>query len=286
MPRAAGHLDGKTCLVTGATSGIGTVTALALARMGAAVVLVGRDPRKCARQAARIRRATGSPVEHLVADLSSQREIHRLAEECRARFPRLDVLVNNAGALYRQRQVTVDGLERTFALNHLAYFLLTNLLLDSLRASPSARIVNVSSCAHEQGRIDFEDLQGERHYERLEAYSQSKLANLLFTFELARRLKGSPVTVNALHPGIVATRLGANDGWWRTRLRNLLRPGMLSPEAGAETSVYLASAPEVEGVSGRYFHLCREIPCAQAACDEACAERLWRISEELTGPKA
>jgi NAD(P)-dependent dehydrogenase (short-subunit alcohol dehydrogenase family) len=232
----------------------------------------------------RIRRASpGARVEPLVADLSSQEQVRRLARELRARCPRLDVLVNNAGAIFARRTLSADGLEMTFALNHLGPFLLTNLLLDRLEASPAARVVNVSSSAHQRGVMRFDDLQGERRYDRLEAYAQSKLANLLFTYELARRLRGTRVTANALHPGVVATRLGSNDGWLRARARNLLKRGMLTPEQGAETSVYLASSAEVEGVSGRYFCRCREIPSSDASRDEASAALLWRVSEELTG---
>jgi len=181
-------LAGKICLVTGATSGIGAVTARELAARGATSVLVGRDGARCSRQAESIRRHTGSRVEFLIGDLSSQAQVRRVAQEFRSRFTRLDVLVNNAGAYFMRREISADGLEMTFALNHLAFFLLTSLLLDRLLASPSARVVNVSSNAHEQGTLDFLNLQGERHYDRLEAYSRSKLANVLFTYELARRL--------------------------------------------------------------------------------------------------
>jgi NAD(P)-dependent dehydrogenase (short-subunit alcohol dehydrogenase family) len=276
-------LGGKICLVTGGTSGIGAVTARELARLGASVVLVGRDAGRCARRRDAIRRGTGSPVEALVADLSSQLQIRRLAEEFRARFARLDVLVNNAGSYFMRRRLTVDGLEMTFALNHLAYFLLTNLLLDRLEASAAARVVNVSSIAHEQGRLDLADLQGERHYDRLAAYAASKLANLLFTYELARRLAGTRVTVNALHPGIVATHLGRDNGWLRTTVRNLLSRSMIDPEEGARTSVYLASSPEVEGVTGRYFYECKEARSSEGSRDPAAAADLWSVSERLTG---
>jgi NAD(P)-dependent dehydrogenase (short-subunit alcohol dehydrogenase family) len=270
--------------VTGATSGIGAAAALGLARLGGTVAAVGRDPRRCARAAERIRRgAGGARVETFLADLSSQAQVRRLAQEIRERLPRVDVLVNDAGGVFRGRETSADGLEMTFALNHLAPFLLTALLLDRLEASPAGRVVVVSSSAHERGSMRFDDLQGERRYDRLEAYAQSKLANLLFTYELARRLRGTRVTANALHPGEVATRLGGNDGRLRALARNLLKPGMLTPEQGAETVVYLASSPEVEGVSGRYFHRCREVRSSDASRDEAAAARLWQVSEELTG---
>jgi NAD(P)-dependent dehydrogenase (short-subunit alcohol dehydrogenase family) len=281
---SGGALDGKVCLVTGATSGIGAATARELARRGATLVLVGRDPGRCAREVRRIERvAPAARVEALVADLSSQAEVRRLADGFAARHPRLDVLVNNAGARFVRRELTVDGIERTFALNHLAYFLLTLLLRERLLASASARVVNVSSSAHAGWELDFEDLQGERHYERLEAYCRSKLANLLFTFELARRLAGSRVTANALDPGTVATNLGMETGWLRVKARNLLKRSLLTPEQGARTPVHLASAPELTGVNGRYFAECKVVEPSAAARDEAAAARLWATSEDLTG---
>jgi NAD(P)-dependent dehydrogenase (short-subunit alcohol dehydrogenase family) len=270
-------------MVTGATSGIGAVTARDLARVGATVVIVGRDRGRCARQAESIAREAGSRAEILVADLSSQRQIRHAAEEFARRHSALDVLVNNAGSYFMRRELTEDGLEKTFAVNHLAPFLLTSLLLGALLASESARVVNVSSGAHERAQMDFEDLQGARRYDRLEAYSRSKLANLLFTYELARRMEGSRVTANALDPGAVATNLGRDSAWLRVKLRNLFRRGLLSPEEGARTSVHLARSPEVEGVTGRYFRTCREARSSGASYDRAAAERLWRVSEELTG---
>ena len=285
MAEAARPMEGRICLVTGATSGIGAAAALALARLGGTVIVVGRDEARCARQVERIRRVTGGAgAEALLADLSSQAQVRRLARDFQARFPRLDVLVNNAGGIFMRRQSTVDGLEMTLALDHLAGFLLTNLLLDQLRASPSARVVNVSSSAHFRGRLDFDDLQRERRYERLDAYAQSKLANVLFTRELARRLAGTRVTVNAADPGFVRTNLGANDGWLRARIRNLTKRSLISPEQGADVVVYLASDPAVEGVSGRYFLRRVEVPASEASLDAAAASRLWRVSEALTGP--
>jgi NAD(P)-dependent dehydrogenase (short-subunit alcohol dehydrogenase family) len=272
------RLDGRICLVTGATSGIGAVTARELCRLGATVVVAGRDAGRCARQVSRIRR-------EIPGALSSQAEVRRLADGFSGRHPRLDILVNNAGAYYLQRQVSADGIERTLALNHLAPFMLTLLLLPRLGASRAARVVNVSSIAHARSAPLLEDLQRERHYERIEAYARSKLANLLFTYELARRLEGTAVTANAVHPGMVATNLGGDDGWLRARLRNaknLVRGTMVTSEEGARAVVHLASAPAVEGVSGRYFDGLREARSSPLSRDEAAAAALWRASEDLT----
>ncbi|MGB6650429.1 MAG: SDR family oxidoreductase, partial [Bacteroidota bacterium] len=239
-------MDGKTCLVTGATSGIGAVTARELARLGAHVVIVGRNANKCERQIKRIRREVkDAQPEFILADLSSQEQIRRLTREFGSRYDCLDILVNNAGAYFGKRETTADGLEMTLALNHICPFALTRLLLDKLKSSRSARVVNVSSSAHEHARVNFEDLQSEVEYDRLRAYSQSKLANLLFTYELARRLKGTNVTVNALHPGSVATNLGSDSNWLRAKVRNVIKRQMLSPEEGAKTAIYLASSPDV-----------------------------------------
>jgi NAD(P)-dependent dehydrogenase (short-subunit alcohol dehydrogenase family) len=282
-----GPLEGRVCLVTGATSGIGAVAARELCRLGATVVLSGRDAGRCARQLSRIRaEVPGARAEALVADLSVQAEVRRLAEAFTRRHARLDVLVNDAGAYYLRRQISRDGVELTLALNHLAPFTLTLLLLDRLLAAPAARVVNVSSVAHARSGPVLEDLQRERRYERIEAYARSKLANLLFTFELARRLAGTPVTANAVHPGMVATHLGANDGWLRARLRNaknLLRRTMVTAEEGARPLVHLACSPELEAVSGRYFDGLREAQPSPASRDEAVAAELWRASEVLTG---
>jgi NAD(P)-dependent dehydrogenase (short-subunit alcohol dehydrogenase family) len=280
-------MQGKTVLVTGATAGIGAVTVRRLAAMGAAVAAVGRDPARTAALVEQIKGETpGARADGLLADLSSQAEVRRLAREVHDRYPRLDVLVNNAGAIFFGRQETADGIERTFALNHLGYLLLTGLLLDRLKASAPARVVIVSSAAHRRGRIEFDDLQGCRRYSGWAAYSNSKLANLLFTYELARRLDGTGVTANAVHPGLVATRFGTNNG----RLARVLRPVFdlfsLSAEEGARTLVYLASSPAVEGVTGKYFIKEREAESSPASHDRDAAERLWRISEELTQPPA
>jgi NAD(P)-dependent dehydrogenase (short-subunit alcohol dehydrogenase family) len=271
-------------LVTGATSGIGAVTARALAATGATVVLVGRDRARAEASVEKIRRETGSQtVDYLLADLSSQAEIRRLADEFLGRYDRLDVLVNNAGAMFWSRQETVDGLERTLALNHLSYFLLTNLLLDRLKASAPARIVSVASDAHQGARVDFNDLQGKRSYAGMQAYGQSKLANVLFTYELARRLGGTGVTANTLHPGFVATSFAANNGGIIRLAMGILHRFALSPEQGAQTSIYLAASPEVEGVTGKYFERSKPAASSKLSYDEAAARRLWNVSEELVG---
>lgn len=276
-------MAGKVCMVTGANSGIGRVTALELARMGATVVMVCRDRGRAEPVQAQIRQETGNQaVDLLLGDLSSQASIRELAATFMARYDRLDVLVNNAGAIFLGRTLTADGLEATFALNHLGYFLLTNLLLDVLQASAPSRVVNVSSGAHVAAQIDFDDLQGARSYSLWRAYAQSKLANVLFTKELARRLEGTGVTVNALHPGFVSTNLPG-----QSRLAKVIAPLLnlfaIPAEEGAKTSIYLASSPAVAGVTGTYFYKERPKATAQAATDAAVARRLWQVSEELTG---
>lgn len=278
-------MNGKTVLITGATNGIGKATATELASLGATVVITGRDRARGQAVLEEIRSKTGnSKLDLLVADLSSQAEVRRLAAEFKAKYPRLNVLVNNAGGFFDARQTTVDGLEYTFAFNHLAYFLLTNLLLDTLKASAPSRIVNVSSAAQSSGKLNFDDLQAEKRYSGMAAYNNSKLANVLFTYELARRLQGSGVTVNALHPGVVNTGFGDNSQ--NALIRGLLwlfKRFTLSPERGAQTSVYLASSPEVEGITGQYFDNKQAKPSNPLSYDEAAQKRLWDISTALTG---
>jgi NAD(P)-dependent dehydrogenase (short-subunit alcohol dehydrogenase family) len=288
-------LQGKTVLVTGATSGIGQVTAQALAAEGARVGVVGRSQAKIDATVAEIRQATGNAaVEGLLADLSVQSQVRALAEQARARFPQLDVLVNNAGGLFTTRQETADGLEMTFAVNHLAYFLLTNLLLDNLQAAAAARgearIVNVASGAHRRvPGLDFDDLQSKRHYRGFPVYGASKLANLLFNRELARRLAraGTHVTTNAMHPGLVHTGFGSNNRAWYWRFIYLFinRAGQ-TPAQGPDTVIYLASAPELKGVSGQYFFRRQASAPSAAAQDPQAAQRLWAVSEQLTGLSA
>jgi NAD(P)-dependent dehydrogenase (short-subunit alcohol dehydrogenase family) len=276
-------MDGKVCLITGATSGIGKATAMGLANMGASVVMVGRDQGRGEAALAEIKeKSANASVELMLADLSSQQEIHRLADEFKAAYPQLDVLMNNAGVIRSKRITTADGIEMTFAVNHLASFLLTNLLLDVLKASAPSRIVNVSSGEQRNGTIDFDDLQGEKGYKGAKAYSQSKLATVLFTYELARRLEGTGITANCLHPGVVGTNLGSGvSGVFGVMVR-ALTPLMKSPEKGAETSIYLASSPEVEGLSGRYFVKKAEARSSGVSYDEKIARRLWEVSAELT----
>lgn len=301
-------MTGKVCLVTGATAGIGEATARALARRGARVVIVGRSQSRCQATVDAIRRETGNPdVEFIRADLSSQAEIRRLARVFLEKHDRLHVLVNNAGALFAERRDSIDGIEMTLALNHLAYFLLTKLLLDVLKASAPSRIVNVASRAHEDVKtFDFSILEGEEHdpqrpiYGRTQftgllytlllppkhpafvRYAHSKLANLLFTYELARRLEGTKVTVNAVHPGFVASSFMAGKGafgWFMRRWAGLLA---IDVEQGAKTPIYLAVSPEVEGISGKYFAKTRQISSSRASYDEPAAHRLWQLSDELT----
>jgi len=278
-------MSGKTAVVTGATAGIGEVAARELARMGARVVLVGRSREKAEATAAMIRREAGDPeVEYFLADLSSQAEIRRLAEEIKARHPRIDVLINNAGAMITPRQESVDGIEMTWALNHMGYFLLTSLLLDTLRASAPSRVVSVSSDAHRTvSGIHFDDVEGKKGYRPLRAYSQSKLANVLFTRELSRRLEGSGVTANSLHPGVVATRFSSGEGFSFWVLRQATRLLGISPERGAETTIYLASSPDVEGATGGYYTRSRPVKPAAAAQDDEAARRLWALSETIVG---
>ena len=277
-----GPMAGRTVLVTGASRGIGKATAMGLATMGARVAITGRDRVRTEDAAREIRAASGGQVDVFVADLSAQSEVRRLAEEVLRSYPRINVLVNNVGGYWNSRHVTADGFEQTFALNHLAAFLLTNMLLDRLLQSAPARVVTVSSNAQAQGRIDFDDLQGTSSYSGARAYSQSKLANLLFTYELARRLQGTPVTANALHPGVVSTYFGGEDPASVQRVFiPFLRPFMKTAAQGAATSIYLASAPELEQVSGRYFASNKPKRSSERSYHEAAAARLWQVSAEL-----
>lgn len=279
-------MNGKICLITGATNGIGKVTARELAKMGATVVIVGRNAARTEATVYGIKKQTGNEsVDQIVADLSSMAEVRRAAEEFKSRYKRLDVLVNNAGALFAQRRETVDGYEMTFALNHLAYFLLTSLLLEMLKASAPSRVVNVGSDAHYTAKLNFDDLHNKRAYRMFgnEAYGQSKLANVLFTYELARRLEGTGVTANVLHPGFVASGFGHNNRGVVRLAMKVLHRFALAPEQGAETAIYLASSPEVEGVTGKYFEKRKAMKSSPASYDEAVARRLWEISEQMVG---
>ena len=283
-------MTGKVCLVTGANQGIGKETAVALARMGASVVMTSRDRAKGEAALADVRSRSGGNIEVMPADFGSLASTRQLAADFKAKHERLDVLVNNAGAIVTTRSETADGFETTFGVNHLGYFLLTNLLLDTIKAGAPARIVNVSSNAHTRREMDFQDLNTTGKYSAMKAYARSKLANVLFTYELARRLAGTGVTANCLHPGVVRTGFGKNNaGLVRVAFQAfqiVARPWLLSPEKGAATSIYLASSPEVEGVTGKYFVQCRETLSSAASYDEAAQRKLWEISEEMCGLKA
>lgn len=277
-------MRGKVALITGATSGIGKETTLGLADKGATLVLVGRTREKLDRTISDIASETGNhQLDSLVCDLTSMESVRKLAADFRAKYEKLDVLINNAGEIVNKRRTSEDGFEYTLALDHLSHFLLTNLMLDVIKASAPSRIVNVSSSAHAIGHIDFEDLMGEKKYDAMKAYSQAKLANLLFTYELARRLAGTGVTVNALHPGVVRTNFGKGlRGRWGI-ITFLGKPFMISARKGAATSIYLASSPDVMGTSGRYFARRKEKRSSKESYDEAVAKRLWEESARLTG---
>ncbi len=284
MPPVTSSMQGKICMVTGANSGIGKATALALAQMGATVVMVCRDRARGEEARSEITtKSRNNAVDLLQADLSSQQSIRQLVEHFQHHYPHLHVLINNAGAAFTgRRRETVDGLEMTFAVNYLAPFLLTNVLLDMLKASAPARIVNVSSAAHKAGSIQLDDLQAEQRYRPMRTYPQAKLAVVLFTYELARRLQGTGVTVNCLHPGFVATHFAQSDGGPAVRLLvKLIGSFGASPQEGAKTSIYLASSLEVEGVTGKYF--VKSIPRRSAAIsyDESLQRHLWEQSVKL-----
>jgi retinol dehydrogenase 14 len=271
-------------LVTGGSGGIGQATGLGLAKMGADVAIIGRDRGRTEGAAREIGAAGGGRVDLFIADLSSQSQVRELAEQVLQSLSRIHVLINNVGGYFDTRHTTADGLERTFALNHLASFLLTNLLLEKLKLSYSARVVTVSSNAQAAGRIDFSDLQSERAYSGARAYSQSKLANVLFSYELARMLKGTSVTANALHPGLVSTSFAAEDPATVQRIfLPFLRPFMKSPAQGAATSIHLASAPELEQVTGQYFANRHATKSSKPSYDQATAARLWQVSADLVG---
>ncbi len=276
-------MAGRICVITGANRGIGRATAEGLARLGAKVVLVCRRRDDGDAVAGEIVAQSRVAPDVVPVDLSSQASIRQAAGYLRGRYPRLHVLINNAGVIPRSRAVTADGLEMQFAVNHLAYFLLTNLLLPRLQAGAPSRIINVSSGAHTHATLDFADLQAERGYDPKAVYSRSKLANILFTYELSRRLQGTGVTANCLNPGVVATRMLADYMGVPLAGPALARTFGAKPEVGAETSIYLASSPEVESVTGKYFERKQPTPSSRASHDEAVARRLWEVSERLTG---
>lgn len=282
-----GPMNGKICLVTGATNGIGKATAQALAQMGATVVIVGRNPVKCAAVVSEIKHnSRNDRIEAIVADLSIMAEVRQTADQFKARYQKLHVLVNNAGGAFGQRQVTSEGFEKTFALNYLNYFLLTRLLLDTLKASAPARIVNVSSAAHKSAQLDFDDLQSEKGGFVFNAYGRSKLADVVFSYELARRLTGTGVTCNVLHPGLVRTGFAGNLGAVPSAVINFfMRFVALTPEQGAQTSVYLATSPDVENVTGKYWEKSKAVPSGRAAYDEATWTRLWEASDRMVAAR-
>jgi NAD(P)-dependent dehydrogenase (short-subunit alcohol dehydrogenase family) len=283
MPPVNTGMQGKICMVTGANSGIGKATALALAQMGATVVMVCRDRARGEQAQSEITtKSRNNAVDLLLADLSSQQSIRQFVEHFQHHYPHLHVLINNAGAAFSERRETVDGLEMMFAVNYLAPFLLTNLLLDVLKASTPARIVNVSSAAQESDSIDLDDLQAEQHFSAMRAFRQSKLAIVLFTYELARSLQGTGVTANCLDPGFVATNIGQRGASLPVRLLiKLIWSFGTSPAKGAQTSIYLASSPEVEGVTGQYFARCMPRRSATSSYEESLQRQLWEQSAKL-----
>ena len=279
-------MRGKICLITGGSDGIGYAASCELARMGARVIIVGRNAAKTEATVQQIIADTDNPaVEYLLADLSSQREVRRVAAEAMELVPHLDVLLNNAGAIFLSDRRSAEGIEMTFALNHLSYFLLTSLLLEHLRKAPRARIINVSSCAHESpGKFRLEDLPEPSSNGRYPAYKRSKLCNVLFTYELARRLEGGNITVNALHPGLVRTNIARNNGLLGRVVNFFIGVRGIAPDKGAETPVYLAVSPEVESMTGKYFVGCRPVPSSGISYDAKLAARLWDMSASLTTP--
>jgi NAD(P)-dependent dehydrogenase (short-subunit alcohol dehydrogenase family) len=284
MPTLNNNMQGKVCMVTGANSGIGKATALGLAQKGATVVMVCRDRARGEAAQSEIKTKSGNnAVDLLLADLSSQQSLRQLVENFKQHYTQLHVLINNAGVFMLTRRATVEGLEMSFAVNYLAPFLLTNLLLDVLKASAPARIVNISSEAHEAGYIKMDDLQAKKHYRPMRAYGQSKLSLVLFTYELARKLEGTGVTANCLHPGFVATNIGQGGLGLigRTVAKFILSLVGISPEEGAKTSIYLASSPDVEGITGKYF--VKSIPkeSAPISYDESLQRQLWEESAKL-----
>jgi NAD(P)-dependent dehydrogenase (short-subunit alcohol dehydrogenase family) len=281
-----GGISGKVVLITGGTSGIGKAAATALAGMGANVVITGRNEERGKHALQEIREESGNEgVELMLADLAVQDEVRHLAEEFRERYDRLDVLVNNAGLVLSERTETPDGIETQLAINHLAPFLLTNLLLDLLKRSAPSRIVTVSSDAHRWGKMDLDDLQSTKRYRAFPVYGMTKLANIMFTYELAERLEGTGVTANCLHPGSVNTNFAVSSRSPFTLLFRAFKPFMRSPEQGADTLVYLAASPEVEGMTDKYLVDRKVKAASEAAYDETTRKQLWEASEVLTGLK-
>lgn len=275
-------MNGKVCLVTGATDGIGKISARVLAEKGAKVIIVGRNPEKSATVLAELKSSSGNEnIDLLMADLAVMQEVRDLAEQVISHYDRLDILLNNAGGYFAKHELTSDGLERTFALNHMSYFLLTNKLMELLKSSAPARIVNVSSDAHYGVDMDFENLNGEQEYKAWKAYQKSKLANVLFTYELLKKVPAD-ITVNCLHPGFVATNFGHNiGGFFGPVLKIAQRISAIDPEEGAKTSIFLCSAPEVKGVSGKYFYKCQPKTSSRESRNMDTGKRLWQISSDI-----
>ena len=275
-------MNGKVCLVTGSTDGIGKVSARVLAELGAKVIIVGRDPEKSAIVLAELRSISGNKnIDLLMADLAVMQEVRDLAEQVISQYDRLDVLLNNAGGYFTKHEITSDGLEMTFALNHMSYFLLTNKLMGLLKSSVPARIVNVSSDAHYGVDIEFDNLNGEQDYKAWKAYQKSKLANVLFTYELLKKVPAD-ITVNCLHPGFVATNFGHNNGGFVSPILKIAKwISAIEPEDGAKTSIFLCSAPDVNGVSGKYFYKCQQKTSSRESRNMDTAKRLWQISSDI-----
>ena len=275
-------MNGKICLITGAADGIGKVSARVLAEMGAKVIIVGRNPEKSAAVLTELKSSSGNEnIDLLMADLAVMQEVRDLAEQVTNSYDRLDVLLNNAGGYFSKHEITSDGLEMTFALNHMSYFLLTNKLMELLKYSAPARVVNVSSDAHYGVDMEFENLNGEQEYKAWKAYQKSKLANVLFTYELLKKVPGN-ITVNCLHPGFVATNFGHNNGgFFGPVLKIAQRISAIDPEEGAKTSIFLCSAPEVKGVSGKYFYKCQPKTSSRESRNMDTGKRLWQISSDI-----
>ena len=275
-------MNGKVCLVTGATDGIGKVSARVLAEMGAKVIIVGRNPEKSAAVLTELKSVSGNEnIDLLLADLAVMQEVRDLAEQVISRYDRLDVLLNNAGGYFAKHEITSDGLEMTFALNHMSYFLLTNKLMGLLKSSVPARIVNVSSDAHYGVDIEFDNLNGEQDYKAWKAYQKSKLANVLFTYELLEKVP-SDITVNCLHPGFVATNFGHNNGGFVSPILKIAKwISAIEPEDGAKTSIFLCSAPEVKEASGKYFYKCQLKTSSRESRNMDTGKRLWQISSDI-----
>lgn len=283
MSESTKNMTGQICVVTGATSGIGKETASVLASKGAIVIVVGRNAKKCMVTTNSLKQQTGNTqIDYVCADLSDLNQVRNLASILTQKYPCIDVLVNNAGAYFKKRRYeSKDGYEMTLALNYLSPFLLTSLLIESLKKSKQGRIINVASNAHFKGEIRLDDLQSKQAYDGFNAYAQSKLALVIFTYELAQRLKNTNITVNALHPGLVATNFGKNNGWFRFYVRRVLKRHEISAEEGAKTCVYLTASPEVTSCTGGYYIEEKRVKSSEKSYDQKLAKELWEVSESI-----